>query len=31
MKMDINDFESIYFLIMDEFHPIIYNFDPNHK
>jgi hypothetical protein len=24
MKMDINNFEFIYFLIMDGFHPIIY-------
>jgi hypothetical protein len=31
MKMDINDFESIYLLIMDEFRPIIYNFYPNYK
>jgi len=31
MKMDINNFESIYFLIMDEYNPMIYLFNPNHK
>jgi hypothetical protein len=30
MKMDINNFEFIYFSIMDEFHPMIYLFNPNH-
>jgi hypothetical protein len=28
-QMDINDFE--YIPIMDEFHPMIYLFNPNHK
>jgi hypothetical protein len=31
MKMDINHFEFIYLPMMDEFHPIIYLFNPNHK
>ncbi len=31
MKMDINNFESFYLPIMDEFHPIIYLFISNHK
>jgi hypothetical protein len=31
MGMDINNFEFIYFMIMDEFHPIIYLINPNHK
>jgi len=31
MKMDINNFELIYLLIMAEFHPIIYVFNSNHK
>jgi len=31
MKMDINNFEFIYLPIMDEFHPNIYLFYPNHK
>jgi hypothetical protein len=31
MKIDINDFEFIYFPIKDEFHPMIYSFNPNHK
>jgi hypothetical protein len=30
-KMDINKFEFIYLSIMDEFHPIIYLFNPNLK
>jgi hypothetical protein len=29
MKMDINNFEFIYLSIMDEFHPMIYLFNPN--
>jgi hypothetical protein len=29
MKMDINNFEFIYFSIMDEFDPFIYSFNPN--
>jgi hypothetical protein len=31
MKMNINNFEIIYFPIMDEFHLMIYLFHPNHK
>jgi len=31
MMMDINNFELIYLLIMDEFHPLIYSFISNHK
>jgi len=31
MNMDINNFELIYLLIMDEFHPMIYVFNSNHK
>jgi hypothetical protein len=31
MKMDINNFEFIYLLIMDEFHLTIYLFNLNHK
>jgi hypothetical protein len=31
MKMDIDYFEFIYLPIMDEFHPMIYLFNPNHK
>jgi hypothetical protein len=31
MKKDINHFEFIYHPIMDEFHPMIYLFNPNHK
>jgi hypothetical protein len=31
MKMKINNFEFIYFSIMDEFHPMNYLFNPNHK
>jgi hypothetical protein len=31
MRMDINNFEYIYFPIMDEFHPMVYLFNPNHK
>jgi hypothetical protein len=31
MKMDINHFEFIYLPIMDEFDPMIYLFNPNHK
>jgi hypothetical protein len=31
MGMDINNFEFIYLPIMDEFHPMIYLFNPNHK
>ncbi len=31
MRMDINNFEFIYFWIMDEFHPMIYLFNLNHK
>ncbi len=31
MKMDINNFKFIYFPIMDEFHPMIYLSNPNHK
>jgi hypothetical protein len=31
MMMDINNFEFIYLLIMDEFHPMIYLFISNHK
>jgi hypothetical protein len=31
MGMDINNFELIYLPIMDEFHPMIYLFNPNHK
>ncbi len=31
MKMYISNFEFIYLPIMDEFHPFIYLFDPNHK
>jgi hypothetical protein len=31
MKMDINNFEFIYFLTMDEFHPIIYLYNSNYK
>ncbi len=31
MRMDIKYFEFIYLLIMDEFHPMIYLFNPNHK
>jgi hypothetical protein len=31
MKMDINNFEFIYLPMMDEFHPFIYLFNPNHK
>jgi hypothetical protein len=30
MKMDINNFEFIHLPIMDEVHPIIYLFNPNH-
>jgi hypothetical protein len=29
--MDINKFDFIYLPIMDEFHPIIYLFNPNHE
>jgi hypothetical protein len=29
--MHINQFEFIFLSIMDEFHPIIYLFNPNHK
>jgi len=29
--MDINNFEFIYLPIIDEFHPMIYLFNPNHK
>jgi hypothetical protein len=31
MKMDINKFLFIYLLIIDEFHPVIYLFNPIHK
>jgi len=31
MRMEINHFEFIYLSIMDEFHPMIYSFNPNHK
>jgi hypothetical protein len=31
MKMDKNNFEFIYFPIMDEFHPMICLFNSNHK
>jgi hypothetical protein len=31
MKMDVNNFEFIYFPIMDEIHPMVYLFNPNHK
>ncbi len=31
MRIHINKFEFIYLLIMDEFHPIIYLFNPNHE
>jgi len=31
MKMDINYFLFIYLSIMDEFHPMIYLFNPTHK
>jgi len=31
MEMDINNFELIYLLIMDEFHPMIYVFNSKHK
>ncbi len=31
MKMDMNNFEFIYLPIMDEFHPMIYLINPNHK
>jgi hypothetical protein len=31
MKMYINNFEIIYFPIMDEFDPMIYLFNPHHK
>jgi hypothetical protein len=31
MKMDINKNLFIYFQIMDEFHPMIYLFNPIHK
>jgi len=31
MKMDMNNFEFVYLPIMDEFHPMIYLFDPNHE
>jgi hypothetical protein len=31
MKIEINNFEFIYFLTMDEFHPMIYLFIPSHK
>ncbi len=31
MRMDINNFEFIYFPIIDEFHPMINLFNPHHK
>jgi hypothetical protein len=31
MKMDINKLKFIYLPIMDEFHPMIYLFNPIHK
>jgi hypothetical protein len=31
MKMDKNKFEFFFLPIMDEFHPMIYLFDPNRK
>jgi hypothetical protein len=31
IRMVINKFEFIYLLIMHEFHPMIYLFNPNHK
>jgi hypothetical protein len=31
MKMYINEFEFIYFPIMDEFHPMNYSINLNHK
>ncbi len=31
LRMDINHFEFIYLPIMDEFHPMIYLFNPNNK
>jgi hypothetical protein len=31
MRMDINNFEFIYLPVMDEFHPMIYLFNLNHK
>jgi hypothetical protein len=31
MAMEINNFKFIYIPIMDEFHPMIYLFNPNHK
>jgi hypothetical protein len=31
MRMDINNFELVYLLIMDDCHPMIYLFNPNHK
>jgi len=31
MNMDINNFEFVYLSIMDDFHSMIYLFNPNHK
>jgi hypothetical protein len=31
MKMDINNVEFIYLSIMDELHPMIHLFNPNHE
>jgi hypothetical protein len=31
IRMDINNFEFIYLLIMDGFYPMIYLFHPNQK
>ncbi len=31
MKMDISDYLFIYFIIMDEFHPIIHLLNPTHR
>ncbi len=31
MKMDTNSVEFIYLLMIDEFHPMIHLFNPNHE
>ncbi len=31
MRIDVNNFEFIYLPIMDEFYPMIYLLNPNHK
>jgi len=31
MRMDVNNFEFIYLLMMDEFHSMFYLFNQNHK